>query len=129
VGYNTNWDGYFVIEPKLSQEHYDHIEKFCNTRHEDKNGKMLYRNYGISTVHCDLQLHSISTATILRWNGSEKTYNLEKWVEYLIKNFFKPNGYKLNGEMTWQGEGPDDRGKVVVKDNKLEIKQGRIVYN
>ncbi len=62
------------------------------------------------------------------WDGGEKFYSYIEWLEYLIENFLKPWGYKLNGEVEWQGEDSDDFGKIVVKNNKVSTKQGRKVY-
>ncbi len=38
------------------------------------------------------------------------------------------NSVKLNGEVEWVGEDPDDRGKIVVKDNVVEVYEARITY-
>lgn len=64
----------------------------------------------------------------LQWDGGEKFYNYTQWLEYLIKNFFEPWGIKLNGEIEWQGEERDDMGKIIVTDNEVEVREGRIVY-
>lgn len=55
----------------------------------------------------------------LVWNDSEKFYNYVEWLEYMIKNFFQPKGYVLNGEMKFQGEDFYDRGKIVIVNNKV----------
>jgi len=47
----------------------------------------------------------------------------------LIHHFLAPAGYVLNGEVEWQGEDPSDIGKIVVKDNEVSARQGRIVYD
>lgn len=64
----------------------------------------------------------------IEWDGGEKFYDYVEWLEYLIKNFLKPWGYKLSGEVTWQGEEPSDIGKIVVKNNKVTIKKAKIVF-
>lgn len=35
--------------------------------------------------------------TTIRWNGGEKFYSATEWLEYIIKEFIKPNSYILNG--------------------------------
>jgi hypothetical protein len=62
------------------------------------------------------------------WDGGEKFYEYVDWIEYLIDNFLAKWGYKLNGEVEWCGEDANDRGKIVVKDNKVTTLVGRIVY-
>jgi len=60
----------------------------------------------------------------LVWDGGEKFYNYVEWLEYLIKNFFAPNGYVLNGTVDFEGEDSDDFGEIVVKNNEVDIKYG-----
>ena len=62
-------------------------------------------------------------------------------MQYLIDHFLKPNAiakdalpflqanHTLNGEIFAQGEEPDDVWKLVVTDNVVEYKQGRVVYD
>lgn len=60
----------------------------------------------------------------LEWDGGEKFYNYEEWLEYLIDNFFEPLGYVLNGDIEWQGEAYDDFGTIHVEDNIIYMKEG-----
>lgn len=64
------------------------------------------------------------TETELMWNEAEKFYNYEEWLDYLIDNFFKPLGYVLNGDISWQGEEEDDFGIIHVENNVVEMKYG-----
>jgi hypothetical protein len=63
------------------------------------------------------------------WDGNEKFYEYVEWLEYLIKNFLHPWGYNLNGEVQWFGEERSDIGVIIVKDNKVTTKIGRIAYD
>lgn len=60
----------------------------------------------------------------LEWDGGEKFYNYEEWLEYLIDNFFEPLGYVLNGDIEWQGEEYDDLGTIHVVDNFVTTEEG-----
>jgi hypothetical protein len=64
----------------------------------------------------------------LVWDEGEKFYDYEDWLQYLIDNFFKPWDRVLNGEVYWIGEDPDDRGVLVVENNVLTVKHGRVIY-
>jgi hypothetical protein len=82
--------------------------------------------------------------TALRWNGCEKTREGFAWIKYLIDYFLKPKAktqnvasphfkdftynHICNGELIAQGEDPTDHWKIVVKNNKVSVKYGRIVY-
>ncbi len=58
--------------------------------------------------------------TAIVWDGGEKFYYYVEWLEYLIERFLAPWGYLLNGRMDWQGEEDDDRGTILVRDNRVE---------
>jgi len=62
------------------------------------------------------------------WNGSEKFYHYKSWIVYIIENFLKPWGYVVNGTVTWQGEVSNDKGIMIVVNNVLQSKLGRVVY-
>jgi hypothetical protein len=64
----------------------------------------------------------------IEWDGSEKFYNYTEWLEYIVQNFLGPWGYKLNGEVNWYGEDPSDVGILVVEDNCVGSRVGRVVY-
>lgn len=64
----------------------------------------------------------------IEWDGNEKFYNYVEWLRYIITNFIEPWGYVLNGEVEWEGEDSGDIGKIVVKNNVVSIKRGRVVY-
>jgi hypothetical protein len=57
----------------------------------------------------------------LVWNGAEKFYFYEEWLRYLIEHFLAPWGYIVHGQMTWQGEEDEDRGRLIVKENQVDI--------
>lgn len=66
---------------------------------------------------------------MIAWDGGEKFYDYVEWLEYIINNFLAPWGYKLNGEVKWHGESNDDFGKIIVNDNVVTVKVGKIVYD
>ena len=77
------------------------------------------------SLWCNLEIYNNEEGCFIQWNGNEKSYGINdeinNWFDWLIKNFFEPKGYTLNGEMDWRGEDFDDTGKIVIKDNKVSI--------
>ena len=63
------------------------------------------------------------------WDGTEKFYEYTRWLEYIIEHFLEPWHYTLNGEVYWQGEVASDMGKLIVKDNKVIAREGKVVYD
>ena len=57
----------------------------------------------------------------IEWDGGEKFYHYVTWLKYLTENILGIN-YELNGEVTFQGEDPDDQGIIIVKNNHIVVK-------
>ena len=74
------------------------------------------------SVHPSLWCQWIIEDNRLIWDGGEKFYNYVEWLEYMIKHFFIPLNYVLNGEIEFQGEDCEDKGVIVVKDNVVTVK-------
>jgi len=66
---------------------------------------------------------------LIEWDGGEKFYNYVEWIEYLIEHFLNKWGYKLNGMVEWSGEEDDDRGRIVIDDNKVSTKMARVIWD
>jgi len=65
----------------------------------------------------------------VQWDSGEKFYNYTEWIKYLIQHFFEPWGIKLNGEVYWDGDDAEDLGKIVITDNVVEEKLGKITFD
>lgn len=65
-----------------------------------------------------------SDGTKIEWGEGEKFYNYIEWLQYLISNFLIPWGYRLNGDVSFQGEDEDDNGIIVVTDNIITVQNG-----
>ena len=64
----------------------------------------------------------------IEWDGREKFYEYEAWLIYIIETFLKPWGYTLNGEVIWTGERSSDIGKLMVADNVVSTRRGKVVF-
>ena len=64
----------------------------------------------------------------IEWDGGEKFYDYTEWLAYIIEHFLKPWGYVLDGDVEWFGEDRDDRGIIIVENNIISTKRGRIVW-
>lgn len=59
--------------------------------------------------------------TAIEWDGGEKFYAYSEWLFYIINKILAPNGYTLNGVVTWQGEETGDVGKIHVVNNVITV--------
>ena len=68
------------------------------------------------------------SGTTIEWDGGEKFYEYVAWIEYLITHFLGPWGYKLEGEVYWDGEESGDQGLIEIRDNVVKVKHAVITY-
>lgn len=54
----------------------------------------------------------------LEWNGGEKFYEYEEWLQWLIDNYFKPRKITLMGRYNYQGEEIGDVGYLEVLEDQ-----------
>ena len=64
----------------------------------------------------------------IKWDGGEKFYYYVEWLRYLIQHFIGFWGYKLNGEVSWEGERSGDMGQIVVRDNVITTRVWRVFF-
>lgn len=118
MGYCTEFYGSIKFNKPVTDELRDKVNKFNETRHEGP---------GYPGIWCDWIIDDDGE---LCWDGYEKFYEYSEWLEYLIKNFFEPEGYVLNGQVEFDGEEYGDSGFLVVEDNEVSMKYDIILrYN
>ena len=117
MGYTTDFYGEFKLNKPLDLETFNFLKNFSEERHEDGD---------VPGIWC--QWIPTNDKEGIEWDGNEKFYEYIEWLKYLIKNFLSPKGYVLNGEVEWDGEERGDTGKIIVKDNIVETKKGKIIY-
>ena len=94
----------------------------------NENGRRIRHGECQPGLWCGWIVENEIDGQVLRWDGGEKFYYYIEWLGYLIKHFFEPWGIKLDGEVYWNGEESEDMGKIVVRNNEIEVYEGSIVY-
>lgn len=120
MGYNTDFEGRFEFSRPLTVVEARLLHDFSESRH----GGNMEVHEGYPGFWCDWA--PTSDGVGLAWNGSEKFYNYIDWLEHLVSKFFDPWDIKLNGTVTWHGEGPGDVGRIIVEDNRITTQRGRV---
>ena len=146
MGYTTDFDGEFTLNKPLSPKVKAFLTKLNETRRmkrnvdsafgvdgefyvfgtgfagQDHEANVIDHNTEPSTqpsLWCQWTPNEDGTAIV--WDEGEKFYAYTEWLVYLICKILAPNGYVLNGQMTWQGEETGDVGEIIVKDNVVTI--------
>ena len=153
MGYTTDFEGSFNITPVLSQKDNEFLTKFSETRRMARNvgpeygieGEFYVDGTGWAGQDSDTtvidynrppstqpglwcQWVPTDDGSELVWDGGEKFYNYVEWLQYLIDKILSPRGYTLNGECQWFGENRDDVGVIIVENNKVTTKVGKLTY-
>jgi hypothetical protein len=95
---------------------------------QDQIGVIDYNNHPTSQPSLWCQWVPTSDLKGIEWDSGENFYEYIKWIEYIIKTFLKPWKLKLNGKVTWYGESSHDTGKIIINNNNVTIKEGKIIY-
>lgn len=152
MGYSTDFSGSFELNKPLSPKMKEFLIQFAETRRMGRNQHPIYGVQGEFYVgaHSDGQMgqsrssdvidHNTQPSTqpglrcqwipngdgtAIEWDGGEKFYCYTEWLMYLIHKILAPNGYVLNGQVTWQGEETGDVGEIIVENNKVFTKPYR----
>lgn len=115
MGYVTNFEGEFGLSKEIDEK----TRRLINNINEDG---IILGNDNPDTW-CLWQ-----TDGKVLYSSSGNAYDFEEWLRIIVEEIIVPRGYVLNGEVEWIGDDPDDRGKVVIKDNEIKYKLARIEW-
>lgn len=115
MGYTTDFQGSFTLNRPLTKEQYLEISQFIDGYY-DENFKDKYKMS--PGTHCHWEI--LEDRRTIEWDQGEKFYCYVEWLEFLIKTYFEPWGYKVNGEVTWRGEEFEDIGTIKIKKNVVK---------
>jgi hypothetical protein len=149
MGYTTDFRGQFDLNKKLDDETHAFLVKFNQSRHvkRDIEGFGVEGEFFVDGEVDEWGVRQTSDATVvdynrpprtqpglwcqwtptddrqgIEWDGNEKFYNYEEWINYLTDKILAPKGYVLNGEVEWVGEEVfDDRGVIRILNNNISI--------
>lgn len=150
MGYTTEFSGQIKVDPPLSAEEVQFINKFNKTRRmnrglgpyyvdgsgdfgQGRDGDILNFNQpppGQPGLWC--QWRATEDGQFIEWDGGEKFYDSPEWMKYIIEHFLGRNpkakpvlgfltGHTLNGEIEAQGEERDDRWMLIVENNVVKV--------
>jgi CubicO group peptidase (beta-lactamase class C family) len=118
MGYSRTWTGAFRIEPQLREEHVARFEACVDRAPVDPLRSRCGWVPSPGEVFVATDTTSVQTQGRgwLEWDGAEKFSSGAEWLEYLLDAFFQPLGYTVTGRVTWEGEEPEDRGELSVRE-------------
>jgi len=152
MGYTTEFQGSWKLNKKLHPKLHEFLNKLGETRRMKRRVSRIYGVEGEFWVYSEefcgqdfdnpnipngssseppctqpglwCQWIPNKQGTAILWDGNEKFYQYQDWITYIVNKILAPNGYILNGIVTWQGESDDDKGSITIKDNIITITGG-----
>jgi hypothetical protein len=151
MGYTTTFSGRVTVSPPLNAEEITYLTKFNETRRMECAQGPYYVDRGgfMGQDHSDpliieynqpprgqpglwCQWCPTEDGTAIEWDGGEKFYDAEIWMQYLIDHFLRPGAFAplpflqknhtVAGTIDAQGEDPSDRWQLIVEDNKVRVR-------
>jgi hypothetical protein len=123
MGYDVDYNGEVEVTPALAENDAVILRAVVNREQTDET-RPIFAAIAAS-AEPDLPGHegllevSEDRSRILPEDG-ESRHGVRMWLRLLLEHFLVPRGYVLNGEIWWEGQDPDDRGCIFIKDDQLE---------
>jgi hypothetical protein len=117
MGYSTDFEGELLFKDKIDVEM---IMTLGNMMGEDCRDHPEWEVEDPTYTSMDLELaYGDSVVPYgIRWDGSEKTYNMDAAINVIITEMRKLDpDFTFKGEMYASGEEDDDRWKIVICDD------------
>lgn len=125
MGYSTDFSGQLLFTKELTVDELTEVSKFLGQdcrEHPEWNAV----TGGRQMTWIDLELTEDNKG--LRWDGSEKTYDLTEKVQMIINEMRKKYpDFGLKGELIAQGEDSDDRWLLVCDGDSATLRELTVV--
>jgi hypothetical protein len=122
MGYSTNFSGELKFAHDVTVPELTALQKFLGADvREHKEWNPPHDLYFI-----DLEL--LEDFTGLKWDGSEKTYELDQAINLITREMRKEfPEFKLQGQLLAQGEDAEDRWMLVLDEQGIASKQEIVI--
>lgn len=124
MGYHVYYRGEIEVNPPLSEEHARIVLAVVNMEETEKTKSVFEAIKTDSEPDLPAygsQLEVSENRSLLVPEEGESRHGIWTWLRHLLKYFFIPHGYQLEGEITWEADDPEDRGSIYVENNHVEV--------
>jgi len=122
MGYSTDFTGELKFHRELKASQIAELNKYLGKDRREigwGDDEKAYKTGGGYWYHINLEFTDDYSG--LKWNGSEKTYDLQHIVNFLIARMKeKWPDFRLVGELSAQGESVEDRWVLKMNNNVAE---------
>jgi hypothetical protein len=107
MGIPVYYSGYLEVRPPLSKEHAAIVEDVINLRESERAGPVfaaIKASGEPDLPYYGGQIDAAEDGATLQVDEDEQRHGLRLWLVRLLKYFFIPRGYTLNGEILCEGQ-------------------------
>ena len=109
MGYNTK--GVFTLNKRIDDRTFEIIEEIRDSRHDDR---------VMPSIWCQWRVGGDGRS--IEWDEGEKFYGYIGWIKYLNDKVLRPRKYRLSGTVCFQGESPEDGGRLIANGNEVRVR-------
>lgn len=124
MGYPVYFEGTIDVSPPLTEEHASLVETIVNLERTELTNPVLdaiKASPAPDLPYHGGQLYVSEDRTTLCPEEGESRHGLRLWLDQLLTHVFIPNGYVLNGEISWAASDDSyDRGHIYIRENQHE---------
>jgi len=129
MGYSTTFTGKLKFKKELTATQLAYLNTILGKDRRDigfEDDSKVYENKDNYWYHIDLELTEDFSA--LKWNGSEKTYDLDSIVNFITKRMKAQwEDFELTGKMSAKGEDAEDRWNLIMVNGKAIKEELKII--
>ena len=111
MGYNTIFSGVFTLNKRIDDRTFEIIEEIRDSRHDDR---------VMPSIWCQWRVGGDGRS--IEWDEGEKFYGYIGWIKYLNDKVLRPRKYRLSGTVCFQGESPEDGGRLIANGNEVRVR-------
>ena len=114
MGYSVCYTGEITISPELDADHAALLDDALRTHALERLGFTADDARDLC-CGCDWEYGD----GCLSIEGESRD-GQDGWLRLLAARFFQPNGYRLSGEVSWDGDQSGDTGVIYVEEDRIE---------
>ena len=119
MGYTTRFTGTLKFTKELKASEIAHLGKILGADLRHLSPKVWKYPEEIASAQYSIDLSFTQDYSGLKWDSSEKSYDMEEQVDAVIKYMQAQfPDFGLEGHMNAQGEDVDDRWVLTIENNK-----------
>lgn len=108
MGYDYILKGKLTLNKELSKDKLNQLKLYCKAKHSND-----------KSCPSDWCPYTFNSKSEIIPSGVARRNDHMDWIYFLIDKYINPLKLKVNGEITYKGQLPFDKGKITVKNNKV----------